>query len=430
MPLVLMWCIFCLVLFSCMGCAESSQIDGSKYGSSTALPVVSHVVCAIPNDCLSTERKATYLEMSTYAQMKEDPKASLGSSFTICSTVGSPIPGAQIFFSLLGQNGDQFLSVWLINFFQAYPSVGLAVGDEEFSHPDQTFPVFPFQWVRSCLAVDTESGKVILVVDGQVVQERQVEALKNSANSPKDLSGKILLGTHKYSKIWLTRSNKVTNLNIFSSLMSIERMVRMATGGEEECGEEGDYLAWRDTQWTLLGDAVAEEVERGEACQNYPSSMKVLYHAGLLSFPACVKECEDLGGRLPLNLTIPEYLFLKSEQNELKCEVWLATTDEEEEGVWRDYYTGYEVPEPPWKIDQPNGGRVENCLLQISENSVKDTSCNWHRVCACELSKKKSYFELRGFPSSSHYIPYEEPSKSMSFIAYDGNYPIEHDGVL
>ena len=47
-----------------------------------------------------------------------------------------------------------------------------------------------------------------------------------------------------------------------------------------------------------------------------------------------------------------------------KLRVWTANTDEEEEGVWKDRYSGKEVEFAPWPPDRPwNGGFAYNCMM-------------------------------------------------------------------
>ena len=128
---------------------------------------------------------------------------------------------------------------------------------------NKTIPqVFPNQWVRSCLALSTQSGLLQWVVDGQLVEDTMLDSLKEAAaNRPSDLTDKLIIGRYSFSEGWFSPSIQVTNLNIFSSMLSIERMVGMTSGEGEECWEEGDYLAWREAQWTLHGEAHMEEVE-------------------------------------------------------------------------------------------------------------------------------------------------------------------------
>ena len=48
--------------------------------------------------------------------------------------------------------------------------------------------------------------------------------------------------------------SQVTDLNIFSSSLSVSEMVDKTRGGEG-CNVEGDYLKWSQAQWTLFGQA-------------------------------------------------------------------------------------------------------------------------------------------------------------------------------
>ena len=42
----------------------------------------------------------------------------------------------------------------------------------------------------------------------------------------------------------------------------------MTKGGS--CVEQGDYLAWKDMEWTLKGEAKLETVEIEETCEGGP----------------------------------------------------------------------------------------------------------------------------------------------------------------
>ena len=131
-------------------------------------------------------------------------------------------------------------------------------------------PLFPNQWTRSCMAINTTSGLIHWVVEGNLIMSTTSQEVKNSKNRPKDLSKKIVLGARSYGGVWRAPSHKVTNLNIFSSLVSIEKMKRM-TGEGGSCHEEGDYLAWGDMEWALHGQASMEtqgrSMQRRSLCQ-------------------------------------------------------------------------------------------------------------------------------------------------------------------
>ena len=79
------------------------------------------------------------------------------------------------------------------------------------------------------MAVNTTSGLIHWVVEGTLIMSTTSEEVKKSR--PRDLRKKIALGARSYGGIWFQPSQKVTNLNIYSSAFSIEKMKSM-TGGE------------------------------------------------------------------------------------------------------------------------------------------------------------------------------------------------------
>ena len=84
-----------------------------------------------------------------------------------------------------------------------------------------------------------------------------IDQVVDTRNKPTNLTGKIVLGvwqspgSKKWDSIW---SNQVTNLNIFSTELTIKEMQQNTNGGR--CAREGDYLAWKEMRWNLKGLAV------------------------------------------------------------------------------------------------------------------------------------------------------------------------------
>ena len=103
-----------------------------------------------------------------------------------------------------------------------------------------------------------ETFQVKDILDWNLSEGGVLEGVKSSKSRPIDLSNKLVLGAFQYGGNWYTRSVQVTNLNVFSSLMSKEKMKSVTKGGS--CGEEGDYLAWGDMEWILLGQTRIETV--------------------------------------------------------------------------------------------------------------------------------------------------------------------------
>ena len=95
------------------------------------------------------------------------------------------------------------------------------------------------------------------------------ELKENSLNSPNNLTGRLLLGTFKSSTgHWRTTvgADMVTQVNIFSTALTKERMMGLTRGGGEECGGEGDYLAWKDMEWQMKGEAEVTHIEEELPC--------------------------------------------------------------------------------------------------------------------------------------------------------------------
>ena len=84
---------------------------------------------------------------------------------------------------------------------------------------------FPLTWTRVCVSLDTESGTVVVVTNGQVMEEEvHQEALEEDGNRPWNLS--IILG---YSvDAWgfaQEEAGQYSHINMFSSPLSTAKMV-------------------------------------------------------------------------------------------------------------------------------------------------------------------------------------------------------------
>ena len=96
----------------------------------------------------------------TFAKLANHPKASLPSSFAICSMAMVPQCTAKEtiqFFALLDENGENFLSAFL---FASRTSFRLNVRENPYIPLGAISTVFPEQWVKRCLAVQTKIGRL------------------------------------------------------------------------------------------------------------------------------------------------------------------------------------------------------------------------------------------------------------------------------
>ena len=275
--------------------------------------------------------------MPTYAELKLDPLADLPSLFTICSSVMTTYGSKQMFFSLLGKDGN----TWLGSFLQ--------VDDQHTSFYHGGWvevklpPVFAHQWVRSCMAVNSESGLLQWVVDGTLVENATNPLLRNTKNKPTDLTGKLVLGVWQSyaTKKWELRGNQVANLNIFSTALSIGEMKQHTVGGK--CPPEGDYLAWGQMEWTLRGQAVIKTVDEKDLCMGDP--FLNLYPARYPTMESCRHFCQNLGSRSPQLVTSQQWthlhLFLDrliNKRGPKAMTIWLPLDDKDTDGQWVDYY--------------------------------------------------------------------------------------------
>ena len=306
------------------------------------------------NNTARSNRKS-YKDLPAYAELRKDHKASLGSSFTICSTVNFPTDAyALVFFSVLGRDGGEAFRAVGYND-NKNPTFYLSTGRDGHAINGGVPPVFLHQWIHSCLAVSMDSGLVQWAVDGRVLQNGKLNLTEAANNRPTDLTGKLLLSVVRYSSGWSSFGNEVTNLNIFSSPLPLERMIMMTTpGNDEECRMEGDYLSWRGSQWTLHGDATLQSIPATEPCEKEPKT--IVYYSEFTQMSDCMHHCSNLGGRSPRLVSPDEWHKL---QHFMRRKVfgkfpgaiyglWLSVTDEEKEGTWKDFYTKkaveYELP--------------------------------------------------------------------------------------
>ena len=320
--------------------------------------------------------KESLVDVQSYAVLKNHPGTVMPLSFTICSdimTVYSTKPNRLMFFNLFGNDGDHLLRAIMMS--------ELLLTDVGASGQIPT--VFPNQWVRSCMAVDTVSGMIQWVVDGNLVENRTVDVLKDS-KLPKDLNGKIILGaTQLQTKKWWVFSNKLTNLNIFASLLPPSVMQRR-TKGDDICLEEGDYFAWNEMQWDLSDGAFMEKINQEEL----NTKPLLNFYTALFAKEDCTHFCENLGTQMP-SVSNSKKLgtlqnFCEKKMKQVSHMTWLAVDDNEEEGVWRDSITGQPLNyTPPWADNNPNGETYENCAVIFGCRWVT-RYCNNDAYCLCE----------------------------------------------
>ena len=408
--------VFWFLLSTNLANATSNEIPTHLRTEATT-NVVSHVFCESSLTADDKMVKKSLEEIHTYAELKHDPRASLPDSFSVCSTIMTTNCLSHFwpaFFTILDNDRAEFLAPIIKH---ASVVSGLQIfylqGSSEPAN-EKIPPLFPNKWTKSCMAVNTTSGLIHWVVEGALIMTTTSEEVRKSKSRPTDLSKKLLLGARPYAGIWKTTSSMVTNLNIFSSPLSIEKMKSMTGGGI--CVEEGDYLAWGAMEWILHGQARMETVPEEEPCKGDPYFN--LYNTPFPGMSACMHHCQNLGTRVPSVTSFQDWSTLQhSMKTELSdkglntIQLWLPAEDRKTEGEWNDFYTGSLLQNYtlPWAGSGPDGKTAQNCAYLIDGNTWGDGTCTFpYFACMCS-HKPGSYLEFKGLCPGSlidlHYKP-------------------------
>ena len=203
-----------------------------------------------------------------------------------------------------------------------YASLGR---DEEnvFIRTNATLPrFFPRSWVRACVTFDTIEGVVRIVADGKVFEDASYPKLRNLANKmPTNVTFKVGSGS--------SINSLYSDLNVFSELLSLEKMVAITSPGGEECGSLGDLLNWDEAVWTLSDKWASDQWADWQLVVNAsklveldwirgpcwrPSMIKVYQMRDLIDHSDCMKHCQKIGyGRSPSLVTQEDWRWLRRE---------------------------------------------------------------------------------------------------------------------
>jgi hypothetical protein len=285
--------------------------------------------------------------------------------------------------------------------------------------------------------MDLESGRLRLVVDGRLLEDKvHKKAVKNDWR-PYNLS--VELGAKKT----VESTGRITDLNVFSSPLPTDQMVGMTTGGGEECGAPGDYLSWAEAEWELHSMARLETVPASEGPCRLESKLQVYTE----SFPwhhQCVQHCQKLGkhGRSPPVGTGQEWRNFTAELNRLNISalpnLWLSATEgdvgqslaspahwpgdvQAEEGLWRDFYSAEKLQNStkPWYGSPNRVGTDSNCLIMVPKRPFSNSWVEWaclsyNKGCPCQ-HEQGPLLTLRGLcaanPLDYIYRPKQPPAR-------------------
>ena len=373
-------------------------------------------------------------DMTDYALLAVDNKMNLPTSFTICSSLHLEFMTSSIFFYQLYQdNGKPWFNFYIgsqreeKNFaekfiFRYYKDL------TDINQTSNQVPAKPNSWYHGCTALDTVTGHMLIVVNGQIIIDQIVSELINIADKekPKSLEGRLGLFKSSYNGFWYQSRQRLTNLNVYSSGLTMDKLISITAG--ENCADRGDYLAWRESQWNITGNINLESVVKEEDLCLRSTSNLVLFTDLFYDWEECMLFCEKFPHtRAPSVATEKKFLEVMTTVEKIihhpetgtlnhgvpSYAYWIPVTDSKIEGEWVDYYTSDPVNIMGVAAGDPNGGSVENCAIVVSVwGGWQDWECKVNSasylMCVCQ-SEGQMFLTMRGLCPHSDIDKYFVP---------------------
>ena len=262
-------------------------------------------------------------------------KEDLPNSFTICSAFSVDAWTTEFsqsaMFALLSEDSHYWA------FFELYASdkhteYWAKVGEVMLNVKDD-IKFFPLTWSRACFALDLDQNRMWVVVNGKLLGEQSFSP-NQVEEKPENLN--ILMG---FDDEECENTGKTTNLNVFSSVLSVARMERMTEAGGEECGLDiGDFLTWSEALAlvTLRSKARIVEIDAIEGACRKGSQVQV-FTASFDQHHWCMQHCQKLGGRSPPVTTLEEWETMVRELEAISSEtfydyMWTSATEGDKDG--------------------------------------------------------------------------------------------------
>ena len=298
-------------------------------------------------------------------------------------------------------------------------------------------PLLPLQWswLHVCLAISCHKNHIAVVANGFKIGDKQ---FPEGVGCPESLVGNlVLMKGYVTGGVWSQGYGKVTNLNIFSGSMSTKEMVA-TTAGEKCGGQDGDYLSWKNSSWSLRGAAKWKEVPVEDLCRK-DFSIQLLTTKVVQRPDACKQLCSKLHekGRMA-SVETPE-LFDKLNQRlsvlatlVRNMVIWVPMSRKKD--GWVDSHTGNEIAKlefQPGYPTPPLSDSGKDCVIfPMASPDVKgyvNNICHqtagmggWY--CACHFPERP-ILTLRGLCKDSHidqtYLPQNHPLDGRT--TYYGN---------
>ena len=210
----------------------------------------------------------------------------------------------------------------------------------------------------------------------------------------------------------------------------MEEMVERTSG--KDCGkQDGDYLSWANSSWSLHGNAKWMDVSVEDLCRK-DSSIQLFLLQTVSGAQDCKNLCPKLHNESRMASVETRELFdkLKDRMTTIKnfsgkagLVMWLPL--QYENNVLVDSVTGNEIAKPLWNPGYPIADSSRSCAAYgTGDVGYVNWPCvyNGDKYCGCH-SPEQPFLSLRGLCKDSHidqtYLP--QNSHLDGELAYFGN---------
>ena len=299
------------------------------------------------------------------------------------------------------------------------------MGDFNIASVNTDIPLVPLQyaWLHICVAISCNKNHMTAYVDGVEVLDKEFPKDENNP-CPKSLDGNMLL--HKVRRnagYWFQNTGRVTNANVFSGLMSVDRMVARTSG--EDCGkQDGDVYSWTNSSWSLQGATKWTEVSVEELCRKFPSIQ--FFTTQRVTRPRyCNQLCNNMhpNSRMTSVETVANMEKMRAKSRILNpkmnadgsnpISVWMPNT--RIDGVFRDDYTNNTIAKENWNEGFPVSDSAKACAvgsLGMVNYVCHNTGGLGGFYCSCHFPEHP-FLTLRGLCKDSNldqtYLPQNHP---------------------
>ena len=180
--------------------------------------------------------EGTESSMRDYTVLKNDPLGKLPDQFTVCGSLFVEyVTSTQLFLALYQENGKPWVSYYLNegrNVDDLTEIVTLVFDGKNNYFWRSGIAVKPHSWYHACFGLDTVSGQLRIVINGITLVDQVFPYFIDSKETkPKSLENRLTLFKSYLPGMWYQSRNMVTNMQVFSSQLTVKVMKSITDGG-------------------------------------------------------------------------------------------------------------------------------------------------------------------------------------------------------